>query len=796
VAFSDAIRGGGRDIGTVTLTADTGQFNAQIEQAERQWRESVGQMSREALKLDLAQDRLRSSLAKYGAESNQAKRATIGLKDAEEAAARAADRSTREHAQLAAAHDRQRRSIMGLRGSVVGLAASFGGAYGLVSLLKSAVGAQREAELVIGQTRIAVENAGQSWDEYADTIDRVIKAQSRLGFDDEALLKTFSLFVTRTGQVEQSLRLNALAADVARGRYISLEQAANLVLKASLGQAGALRRVGIEAEKGADAAELLALLTEKYAGRAEAAAKTGVAAQDRLNVAWENAKEIVGAGLAPAVNDLADRMSEWLESGRNQEKLQRTVNDLVETGTEVVRGFAGAVRAIKTALDPVVNALGGTENAVRTLLTLLAVSKLIAIARAVRGIGAAFGLVGVQAATASRNIQAVGTQSTIAAGKVRGLGGALAGLGAFAAAGVAAAAAGSQIEGKIVKRNGRYYAIDERGNTYGEVSEETVRKVAPELLVQSGSASNFRAGAPERTAATTTAATTTSAAGQDTAPRTTADFELDVARAQASGDTVAERRLLTRRQSFLNRQIRRLEADKTLTAKQKDRLTRLYSERERVEAELERIASEAEAASALRVQTLAERREKREQERQARLDARRERLELGVLHATRTKRRLDDDAAAQRRLVAFLKQRVAEARRTGIGLRAAWEEYYAALDQLDETEAEIRRRRAEKRRRDRVVSPPSGGFTDRGTDTTRQAVRDANRRATQQGDLTREQVAGQIRAFLDEFQRVQSRYGSNMVVNQTFNTQSDPDPSHMMRGARYAAFALRAGLEG
>jgi hypothetical protein len=35
-----------------------------------------------------------------------------------------------------------------------------------------------------------------------------------------------------------------------------------------------------------------------------------------------------------------------------------------------------------------------------------------------------------------------------------------------------------------------------------------------------------------------------------------------------------------------------------------------------------------------------------------------------------------------------------------------------------------------------------------------------------------------------------------MVVNQTFNTQSDPDPSHMMRGARYAAFALRAGLEG
>src|SRR5262245_38123472 len=93
MAFGDSLRADGA---TVRLTADTGQFNADVERAERQWSESMATMSRDALKLELAQSQLRTSLAKYGAESDAAKRATINLKNAEEQAARAADRATRE----------------------------------------------------------------------------------------------------------------------------------------------------------------------------------------------------------------------------------------------------------------------------------------------------------------------------------------------------------------------------------------------------------------------------------------------------------------------------------------------------------------------------------------------------------------------------------------------------------------------------------------------------------------------------------------------------------------------------
>jgi hypothetical protein len=118
MAFGDAARGGGAD---VELRVDTNQFNAQVEAAERQWRESTGAMTREALKLDIAQDRLTKSLSKYGAEATQTKRATIALKDAEEQAARAVDRHARETRELTAIQARQHTGIRGLTGGVAHL---------------------------------------------------------------------------------------------------------------------------------------------------------------------------------------------------------------------------------------------------------------------------------------------------------------------------------------------------------------------------------------------------------------------------------------------------------------------------------------------------------------------------------------------------------------------------------------------------------------------------------------------------------------------------------------------------
>lgn len=468
MAFGSALRGGTRDGGTVRLTADTGEFNAKVEQAERQWRESVGQMSREALKLDLAQDRLRRSLASYGAESNQAKRATIALKDAEEQATRAARGLDR-------AHDQQRRSTLGLRGSVVGLAAAYVGTQGLLTAFRSVLGAARESELVLGQTQVALENAGLSWARYGKRIEEVIKAQSRLGFDDEQLLKTFSTFIVRTGDVEKSLRLNALAADVARGRYIDLEQAAQLVLKASLGQAGALRRLGIDAKKGADATQLLTLLTDRYAGRARAAAETGIGAQDRLNVAWENAQEIVGGALVPIVSEYSDRITRFLDDADNQEELQRRVNAALSDGAAIVRGLAGALKNTAAVVRPFVNALGGFEQAARLAFGIWIITRL-------RGIAGALTLVSTNAFGAAAGVTALGRAEATAAAQGAGLGGALAGRGGggFVAAAGALAVGGltfggsgvEQRETRIVREGNRFFTVTADGAFRREITAE------------------------------------------------------------------------------------------------------------------------------------------------------------------------------------------------------------------------------------------------------------------------------------------------------------------------------------
>lgn len=193
------------------------------------------------------------------------------------------------------------------------LFSGFLGTAAVAAGIKSVVSAAAESQQVLGQTKVALDAAGKSWEQYGNQIQVAVAKQSKLGFDDEALLRTFSLFVRSTGDVTQALRLNALAADVARGRYIDLETAANLVNKAAIGQGGALRRLGIDVRAGASAQELLTALTAKYGGAAQAAGKDASTAFDRAKVSIENAKESIGGNLLPTVAGLANTLSDTLE---------------------------------------------------------------------------------------------------------------------------------------------------------------------------------------------------------------------------------------------------------------------------------------------------------------------------------------------------------------------------------------------------------------------------------------------------------------------------------------------------
>lgn len=192
--------------------------------------------------------------------------------------------------------------------------AGLGTALGLE--LRKSVEEGLEAERVQVQLANAVNQTGREYERYADRIDDAIQKQAELGaFDDEELASTFTVLFRRTNDWTKALELNSLAMDVARGRGIELSQAANLVLRAANGQAGALRRLGIEARAGADAQELLGLLQEKYAGSAAAFGETSAGSYAKLGKAIGDARELLGGLVNTNVKPFAEGLTEVVALG-------------------------------------------------------------------------------------------------------------------------------------------------------------------------------------------------------------------------------------------------------------------------------------------------------------------------------------------------------------------------------------------------------------------------------------------------------------------------------------------------
>ncbi len=395
-----------------------GEFSRDVDQVERRYKGATDGMSDAAIRLEIAQERLRRSLAKGPAAAQSQARALLGVRSAERELAAETTRTTAATLRQDRALDQASRGAVvaggrfrSLRSSIGFAAAGLVGGTGLVYGLRSVVEAAKEQELVLGQTKVALEQAGLSYGKYASRIESVIAAQSKLGFDDEALLKTFQLFVRNTGDVNEALGRNALAVDVARGRYISLEQAAALVNKAALGQAGALRRLGIDVDKNATRLQLLTALQEKFGGAAAAASDTATGASGRYQVAMENLRETIGTGLLPTLTPLVNRFADYADRLSKSEDFQRRANAAIKDGEAVLRGLAGGLEAVKKGLDPVIGALGGLENAVQLALIAGVVAK-------ARRAASSFGLIaGASAVTRTKVISdslAMGTALDVA----------------------------------------------------------------------------------------------------------------------------------------------------------------------------------------------------------------------------------------------------------------------------------------------------------------------------------------------------------------------------------------------
>jgi len=108
-------------------------------------------------------------------------------------------------------------------GLAVGAVAATAAIAGVAKVLGDSVRAAADAEASQAKVRRMLENNNISWAKHGRAIDGAIQKHAALtGFDDEELAESFANMVRTTGDVNEALKLNSLAADVARSKGMEL----------------------------------------------------------------------------------------------------------------------------------------------------------------------------------------------------------------------------------------------------------------------------------------------------------------------------------------------------------------------------------------------------------------------------------------------------------------------------------------------------------------------------------------------------------------------------------------------
>jgi hypothetical protein len=205
---------------------------------------------------------------------------------------------------LSAAKEKTEKASSGISGALgkIKWAAVGAGAAALTGTLSDLAreGAADAAGMEV--LRVAVENAGESWDQVGGTLDAYMtKMRDLAAIDDSDLKPALASLVAVTGDVEKSMELASLAADLAKGKNMSLSTAAELVGKVAQGNTSILTRYGIVLDDGATATEALGELQRRFAGQAEAYGATTAGQMEIVGLKIGDFRESIGQAMGPAM---------------------------------------------------------------------------------------------------------------------------------------------------------------------------------------------------------------------------------------------------------------------------------------------------------------------------------------------------------------------------------------------------------------------------------------------------------------------------------------------------------------
>jgi len=183
--------------------------------------------------------------------------------------------------------------------------------------LMEAANAAKEDEAATLRLEQAVRNSGAAFDESMAKINERIEVGADLAFSDDQVRDSFQKLLAATGDVDEAMRRQTLAMDLARGAGIPLEQASTLLGKVTAENVEVFKKMGITIGEGASEAEAFAVIQQKFGGQADAYAKSTAGQMESASLKMGELKEQIGSALIPVMAGLgtvlADKVIPFIE---------------------------------------------------------------------------------------------------------------------------------------------------------------------------------------------------------------------------------------------------------------------------------------------------------------------------------------------------------------------------------------------------------------------------------------------------------------------------------------------------
>jgi hypothetical protein len=240
----------------------------------------------------------------------------------------------------------------------------------LTGFLTDAVKAAQEDEQSVAQLNASLNANAPLWRENANAIDAQIKAAQRLGFTDDEVRGSLSRLSAVTHDVNESLKIQQTAMDLARFKNISLESATQALVQVEAGRYRGLAALGINIKDIHNRTEALAAVQKVAAGSAEAWGKTSAGAAQEAGIAFGEAQESIGRGLLPVITELShavrDILAPALQVVADNLPLieQAAAGVAIAFGVKMVLGVGAATAAI-VAQEGVVGVLTAAYTALK-----------------------------------------------------------------------------------------------------------------------------------------------------------------------------------------------------------------------------------------------------------------------------------------------------------------------------------------------------------------------------------------------------------------------------------------------